>query len=252
MKKSNKFIALILCVVLICCSSVVVYADNNETDRIPINPTTTTTTTTTTTKPTTTTTTTTKSTTTKPTTKPTTTKPTTKPTTTAPKVGNVYLSQTSYVYNGKVKNPTIYVKDSKGNTISKSYYTVSTPSGRKNVGKYTYKITFKGKYSGSKSLSFTIKPVATSIYSLTKGNKKFTVKWYYKTKQVIGYQLQYSKYSNFKNPTTKTISNNKTNSKTITTNKSKQKYYVRVRTYKVVNGTKYYSAWSKTKSVTTN
>lgn len=208
--------------------SVVAYADDDfNTDIIPINPTTTTTTSTTK-------------------------RTTTKPTTTAPKVGKVYLSQTSYVYNGKVKNPTIYVKDSKGNTISKSYYSVSTSSGRKNVGKYTYKITFKGKYSGSKSLSFTIKPVATSISSLSKGKKKFTVKWNKKTTQVTGYQLQYSKYSNFKNSTTKTISNNKTNSKTITTNKSKQKYYVRVRTYKVVNGTKYYSAWSKTKSVTTN
>lgn len=33
--------------------------------------------------------------------------------------------------------------------------------------------------------------------------------------------------------------------------KAKKKYYVRVRAYKTVNGTKYYGAWSKTKTVKT-
>jgi len=32
--------------------------------------------------------------------------------------------------------------------------------------------------------------------------------------------------------------------------KSGRKYWVRVRTYKTVNGKKYYSAWSKVKTVT--
>ena len=40
-------------------------------------------------------------------------------------------------------------------------------------------------------------------------------------------------------------------SKKITNLKGGKKYYVRVRTYKTVNGTKYYSPWSKTKTVTT-
>ena len=38
-------------------------------------------------------------------------------------------------------------------------------------------------------------------------------------------------------------------SATIKKLKSKKKYYVRMRTYKVVNGKKVYSAWSKAKSV---
>ena len=33
--------------------------------------------------------------------------------------------------------------------------------------------------------------------------------------------------------------------------KAKKKYYIRVRTYKTVSGKKYYSTWSKTKTVTT-
>ena len=48
------------------------------------------------------------------------------------------------------------------------YYTVSKSSGRKNVGKYKYTITFKNGYSGKKTLYFTIKPKSTSITSLKK------------------------------------------------------------------------------------
>ena len=167
------------------------------------------------------------------------------------KIGTVKLSSASYVYNGKVKAPSIIVKDSKGNKISSSYYSVSTPSGRKKVGKYTYKITFKSRYSGSYSLSFSIKPKSTSITSLTRGKRKFTVKWAKKSTQVTGYQIQYSTVKSFKNAKKITISDYKKTSKTISGLKSGKKYYVRIRTYKTVKGTKYYSSWSSVKRVTT-
>ena len=57
------------------------------------------------------------------------------------------------------------------------YYTVSKSSGRKNVGKYKYTITFKNGYLGKKTLYFTIKPKSTSITSLKKASKSFTAKW---------------------------------------------------------------------------
>ncbi|MDD6603814.1 MAG: fibronectin type III domain-containing protein, partial [Eubacteriales bacterium] len=98
---------------------------------------------------------------------------------------------------------------------------------------------------------FTIKPKATSISSLKAGSKKFTVKWYKRTTQTTGYQVQYSTSSKFTSPKTVTISKTGTTSKTISKLKAKKKYYVRVRTYKTVNGTKYYSSWSKAKYVTT-
>ena len=50
---------------------------------------------------------------------------------------------------------------------------------------------------------------------------------------------------------TVTVTSNKTTSKKIKSLKAKKKYYVRVRTYKTVNGTKYYSGWSTKKYVTT-
>ncbi len=164
----------------------------------------------------------------------------------------IKLSAASYTYNGKVKTPTVTVKDSKGKTFKKNTdYTVTYAKGRKNVGKYAIKITFKGNYSGTKTLYFTIKPKATSISNLTAGKKKFTVKWKKLTTQTTGYQIQYSTSSKFKSAKTVTVSKNKTTSKTISKLKGKKKYYVRIRTYKTVGKTKYYSSWSKAKAVTT-
>lgn len=50
---------------------------------------------------------------------------------------------------------------------------------------------------------------------------------------------------------TVTVSSYKTTSKKISNLSAKKKYYVKVRTYKTVKGVKYYSSWSKVKSVTT-
>ena len=109
----------------------------------------------------------------------------------------------------------------------------------------------KGNYTGTKTLYFTIKPKATSISSVSAGSKKFTVKWKKQSTQVTGYQIQYSTSSKFSKAKTVTVSKNKTTSKTVSKLKAKKKYYVRVRTYKTVGKTKYYSSWSSAKSVTT-
>ncbi|MGN0457878.1 MAG: leucine-rich repeat domain-containing protein, partial [Eubacterium sp.] len=83
----------------------------------------------------------------------------------------ISLSTTSYTYDGKVKKPSVKVVGSNGKAISSSNYTVSYASGRKNVGKYAVKITFKGNYSGTKTLYFTIKPKSTSISSVSAKSK---------------------------------------------------------------------------------
>jgi len=168
-----------------------------------------------------------------------------------PKASNIKLSASSYTYNGKVRKPSVTVKDSNGNKISSKYYTVTYSKGRKNVGQYTVAIKFKGNYSGTVKKTFTIKPKSTSISKLTSGKKKFTVKWKKQTAQTTGYQIQYSTSSKFKSAKTASVSKNKTTSKTISKLKAKKKYYVRIRTYKTVNGKKIYSSWSKTKTVTT-
>ena len=173
-----------------------------------------------------------------------------------PKASSIKLKATSLTYNGKVRTPKVIVKDRTGKTLVKNTdYTVSYAKGRKYVGKYAVKITFKGKYSGTKTLYFTIKPKATSISSLKAGSKKFTVKWKKQATQTTGYQVQYSASSKFSKAKTVTVGKNTTVSKKISKLSGKKKYYVRVRTYKTVkiNGKsiRIYSGWSKAKTVTT-
>jgi len=177
-------------------------------------------------------------------------------TTVIPKASSIKLKATSLTYNGKVRTPKVIVKDRTGKTLVKNTdYTVSYAKGRKYVGKYAVKITFKGKYSGTKTLYFTIKPKATSISSLKAGSKKFTVKWKKQATQTTGYQVQYSASSKFSKAKTVTVGKNTTVSKNISKLSGKKKYYVRVRTYKTVkiNGKsiRIYSGWSKAKTVTT-
>lgn len=165
----------------------------------------------------------------------------------------IKLSSTIYTYNGKVKKPTVAIKDSKGKKISSSNYTVKYASGRKNVGQYSVKIIFKGNYSGSKTLYFTIRPRAPSISSLTKPKSKaFLCKWK-KVSNISGYEVQYSESSSFKKNVKKKTTNN--TYAAVQNLKKNKKYYIRVRTYKTVkvNGksTKFYSSWSKTKSIKT-
>ncbi len=168
----------------------------------------------------------------------------------------VKLTGTSYVYNGKVKTPGVTVKNSRGTTLKKDKdYTVSYAKGRKNAGRYSVKVTFKGKYSGSKTLYYNIVPKGTTVAKLTGKSKGLRVQWKTQKSQTTGYQIQYSTGSNFKNGKTITIKKNGNYAKNITKLKGKKKYYVRIRTYKTIkfNGKNYnlYSSWSKAKAITT-
>lgn len=160
------------------------------------------------------------------------------------------LSSSNYTYNGSEKKPGVTVKDSAGKTISSKNYTV-TYSNNKNVGTATAKITFKGNYSGTINKTFKINPKNTSISGVTAQYKGFTVKLNKYTTQTTGYQIQYSTSSKFTSAKTVSVGNT-TTSKTVTGLAAKKKYYVRVRTYKTVGSTKYYSAWSGAKTVTTS
>ncbi len=165
--------------------------------------------------------------------------------TTIYKASTIKLSETAYVYNGKAVKPSVTIKDSKGKKIATSNYTVTYASGRKNVGTYKVTIKFKGKYSGTKTLTYKINPAGTTVKTLTAGSKKLTVAITKKTAQVSGYEIQYSTGKSFKTYKSKTLTKT---GLTLTGLKAKTTYYVRVRTYKVVNGKKVYSAWSAVKS----
>ena len=171
------------------------------------------------------------------------------------KVNTIKLNKTAYTYNGKVQKPSVTVKDSKGKALKSTDYKIDYPKGMKNVGKYTVKVTLKGNYSGSKSMTYNINPKGTSVSKVSAAKKGFKVIWKKQTTQTTGYQVQYSTSSKFKSAKTVTISKNKTTSKSVSKLSAKKKYYVRVRTYKTVKiggkSVKLYSGWSKAKSVTT-
>ena len=172
------------------------------------------------------------------------------------KASNIKLSKTAYTYNGKVQKPSVTVKDSKGKALKSTDYKIDYPKGMKNVGKYTVKVTLKGNYSGSKSMTYNINPKGTGVSKVTAAKKGFKVTWKKQATQTTGYEVQYSTASNFKKGNkTVTVSKNKTTSKSVSKLSAKKKYYVRVRTYKTVKiggkSVKLYSGWSKAKSVTT-
>ncbi|MFQ9514535.1 MAG: hypothetical protein ACLRZ9_01780 [Eubacterium sp.] len=73
-----------------------------------------------------------------------------------PKV--IKLSKKSFKYNGKKHVPKVIIKDMYGRKISSSNYKLVYKNKKsKKVGKYYITVKFKGKYSGSKKLKYTIK-----------------------------------------------------------------------------------------------
>lgn len=175
------------------------------------------------------------------------------------KIKTISLSETEFTFDNKAKKPKVTVKDSKGKALKEGTdYTLSYDKGRKKVGKYTVKITFKGNYSGTVKKTFSIIPKGTVFKKLTPAKKAVVLEYKKQTKQTSGYQIRLSTSKKFTKKTTKTvtINKNKTTKKKVTKLKSKKKYYVQIRTYKTVkvNGknTKLYSDWSKVKTVKTN
>lgn len=164
----------------------------------------------------------------------------------------IALSKTSYTYDGKEKKPGVTVTDWLDKPISKSEYTVTYPKSAKNVGKYTVTIKFKNHYAGTEKRTFTINPKGTSLSKVTSPKKaQLKVTWKKQATQTTGYQVQYSTDKNFKKSNkTVTVKGAKTTAKTISKLTKGKKYYVRVRTYKTVNKTNFYSGWSKSSSVT--
>ena len=168
---------------------------------------------------------------------------------------SVTLSATKYTYDGKEKKPTVTVKVD-GKKLGSSMYSVAYKTGRKNVGKYSAKVTLKGNYSGTKTAYYVINPKGTSL--LTKKTCKkdsITVNWTKQTAQTNGYEIEYSTSSKFTGSKKAVISKNTTASKKITGLKKNKKYYFRIRTYKNVTENsktvKYYSSWSASKNFTT-
>ena len=161
----------------------------------------------------------------------------------------VSLSIATYTFDGKVKTPSVTVK--LGSTALRNGidYVVSY-SNNKNVGKATVVITGKGLYAGTITRTFVINPAKQEIQKLTAKSKGFYIDYAAKG-HATGYEIQYATNSSFSGAKKTVITSNKTDKVTVSKLRENKKYYVRVRTYTIVNGIKYYGAWSAVKTVTT-
>ena len=163
--------------------------------------------------------------------------------------GGTVSVASSVSFTGSNITPSVTVKVAGRSLTNGTDYTVSY-SNNKNVGKATVKITGKDKYGGVITKTFKINPAKQEIQKLTAKSKAFFVDWAQKG-SATGYEIQYATNSKFTSAKKVTITNKNTDTKTISKLSGKKKYYVRVRSYTTVKGTKYYGAWSASKSVTT-
>ena len=152
-------------------------------------------------------------------------------------------------YTGKNITQSITVKYNGKTLKNGTDYTVSC-SNNKSIGTATVKIAGKGSYTGTITKTFKINPAKQEIQKLKAKSKAFFVDWAQKG-SATGYEIQYATNSKFTSAKKVTITNDKTDKATVSKLSGKKKYYVRVRSYTTVKGTKYYGAWSASKSVTT-
>lgn len=109
------------------------------------------------------------------------------------------LSYTKVVYNGKIRKPSVSVRDADGNKLTvDDDFDVDYGDGRKLPGRYAVTITFKGNYTGTKTLYFTIVPKAPSSASakLT-GYDDVKFSWK-KSTGASGYTVYYKKSTSSK------------------------------------------------------
>ena len=159
------------------------------------------------------------------------------------------LSTSIYEYDGGYMKPGVVVKLNDTLLVAGKDYTVSYINNKK-VGTATVIVNGIVQYTGSISKTFTINPASQNIQKLETRYGGFFVDWAQKG-SATGYEIQYATNSKFRGAKKVTVTNNKTDKKTISKLSGKKKYYVRVRSYTTVKGKKYYGAWSSTKSVTT-
>lgn len=145
-------------------------------------------------------------------------------------------------YTGKAIKPSVTVKDGDKKLVKGTDYTVSYKNNTK-IGTATVIVTGKGKYSGTKELTFNIVPKKTKISIDEVSKSKAVINWK-QSKCADGYEIwcstngeSYTKLS--------TIKSAKTLTKTISKlNTQKNVYKFRVRPYAKVNGKTVYGSWS--------
>lgn len=174
-----------------------------------------------------------------------------------PKFLSASFKISSVTYNGQAQSPKPIIKLG-GRTLREGDdYTLSGYANNIRPGRVTVKVNAAGStYTGTKTLTYDIKPYATDGLKVSTKKKGFSASWNTQTAdmsgtRVAGYQIQYSLKKNFSGAKTKSVSGTDTGSTSVGKLKAKKTYYVRVRTYVKSGKTAVYSAWSKASKVKT-
>lgn len=142
--------------------------------------------------------------------------------------------------NGKI---TYQSSNTKVATVSKTGKVTVNGVGKAVI---TIKVVETSKYKAAeKKVTVTVNPKKIGCVVIKQNNKKkmsLLVKWLPR-KKMSGYEVEYAKKSSFQGK--KTIVSKEKRNVTISGLKKGDTYYVRIRTYQVVNGKKYYSAYSE-------
>ena len=146
-------------------------------------------------------------------------------------------------YTGSKITPSISVKYNNKTLVKNKDYTVSFEKNT-NVGTATATIKGKGNYTGAKSITFKIVPKTvtnTKVSSTTSSSIKLS---WSKVSSANGYRVYRSTSKNGTYTKVKDITNNSTLSYTDSNLYSNKKYYYKIKSFKTINGQRYYGYYS--------
>ncbi len=153
-------------------------------------------------------------------------------------MSKITIPYASYTYTGSAITPTVTVKDSSGRKLTKGTdYTVKYSS---NTQLGTAKITIigKGRYGGTRTKTFVVKPAKNAIRSITTTKGAFKLTWNKAQSGTTGYQVLYSTDKNFaKNVHSYTSTNLSDTSENFSrVPNSGETWYVKVRSFITKDG----------------
>lgn len=149
-----------------------------------------------------------------------------------------------FAYTGKARKPAVIIHDGETQLKKGTDYTVKY-SDNTDYGVATITITGKGRYQGKTKVNFNIVPIKTALKVTKKSDVKVRFAWN-PVEGVDGYQIYYStnggKYRKITEATpdqrNKTIRKKSFDFENNT-------YTFKIRSYKDIDGVRYYSNWSK-------
>lgn len=164
------------------------------------------------------------------------------------------LSSTRLTRSGKTLRPLVTVMGPYGeNLVYKKDFTVDYSNwNSKEVGEYKVTVKLIGKYSGSKTYTYQIRPKGTSVKSVSSTTNSITCNINPQKTATTGYRVQCSSDKNFNNDVKNIWVKNNKSSVNFTDLTPCKTYYVRVVTYKTVGKTNYYAnGWSAAVTINT-